>query len=125
MGERLKDAAKWVPAYAKRLVVKKYLKKYGVSLKDCVKELAMLGRPDPRGDLRHYNQWKAEKREARRARQDRAREQQAPPEPPFNPCNWDPRKKKAVRRLGELRQVRWAKEARAILDADYSDEIPF
>jgi hypothetical protein len=50
--ERLEHAARWVHAYSGKLIIRKYNKKYGISLKDSVKELAMLGLPISIRDFR-------------------------------------------------------------------------
>ncbi|MBT9176781.1 MAG: hypothetical protein DDT20_01103 [Firmicutes bacterium] len=143
-------AAKWVHAYSGHLVIKRYNKKYGVSLLDCVKELTMLGRPDAPEDLRKYKKWKEERRKAKRARQERAGEQKevqacfgehdwvahawgyVPLEQSTDELSaaddytdWPPRKKRAVRTLRELSYVKWVKATTPrVLDVG-DEDLPF
>ncbi len=75
--ERLKHAARWVHRYSGRLIIRKYNRKYCISLKDCFKELAMLGLPITMKDLREYRKFQKQQRENKMAKKQRALAQEA------------------------------------------------
>ena len=131
--ERIKHASKWVSTYTGKLIIRRYNKKYGISLKDCVKELAMLGLPISMNDLQEYNKFKKEKRQNKLAKKERLLEQQEMPkqelcfgDDDYIPLFWTPKTKRTVRTLGDLNYVK--RRSLDIFTAERclcDDEIPF
>lgn len=132
--DRLKNAAIWVNRYTGRNLIKKYNRRYSISLVDCVKELAMLGLPITMDDLRKYKKAQAQRREQKKAHKLRQAEEAAIKECQLHEEFWfdnvemvlespKPNKRRLVRSidmLGFIRLMHFPKEI-------YLDEgdVPF